>query len=154
MVRHRVFHLAPSGDMPDEESQAESFSLANMVPQAHQLNTGLWSEIEGAVRGLARRDGEVYVVTGPMFRGADLQALHGRVVVPTSVFKAVYDPKRGTAGAYLALNTDDAGWEAVSIARLRELTGLDAFPSLPEAVKAATPQLPKPHSRGWRSRPR
>lgn len=26
---------------------------------AHRLNTGLWSAIEGAVRGLARRDGEV-----------------------------------------------------------------------------------------------
>lgn len=147
-------HMAPSGDMPDEGSQAKSFSLANMVPQAHRLNTGLWSEIEGAVRGLARRDGEIYVVTGPVFQGADLQALRGRVIVPTSVFKAVYDPKRGTAGAYLAPNADDAGWEAVSIARLREMTGLEVFPSLPEAVRVATPQLPKPQARGRRPRPR
>jgi len=92
-------------------------------------------------------------VTGPVFEGANLQALRGRVVVPTSVFKAVYDPGRGTAGAYLAPNRDDAGWEAMSIARLRELTGIDVFPSLPESVKTATPQLPKPRARGRRARP-
>ena len=140
-------HLAPSGDMPDERSQAESFSLANMVPQARRLNAGLWSAIEIAVRDRARRGGELYVVTGPIFRGGNLQALRGRVVVPTAVFKAVYDPSRGTAGAYLAPNTDEAGWEAVSIARLRELSGIDAFPSLPEEIKAATPRLPEPRLR-------
>ena len=152
-------HMAPSGDMPDEESQAESFSLANMVPQAHRLNTGLWSAIEGTVRDLARREGEIYVVTGPVFQGGNLQALRGRVVVPTSVFKAVYDPRRGAAGAYLAPNRDDAvsgeagvsTWEAVSIARPRELTGLDVFPSVPEAVKAVPPDLPEPRVRARRS---
>ena len=146
-------HMAPSGDMPDEGSQAESFSLANMIPQAHRLNTGLWSAIESAVRNLARRGSELYVVTGPVFEGANLQALRSRVVVPTSVFKAVYDSGRGTAGAYLAPNRDDADWEAMSIARLRELTGIDVFPSLPESVKTATPQLPKPRARERRARP-
>lgn len=146
-------HLAPSADMPDAESQAESFSLANMVPQARKLNAGLWSAIEIAVRDRVRRGGELYVVTGPIFRGTNLTALRGRVVVPTAVFKAIHDPKRGTAGAYLAPNEDDADWEAVSIARLRELSGIDVFPSLPEEVKAAAPRLPKPHLRERRPPP-
>ena len=145
-------HLAPSADMPDAESQAESFSLANMVPQARKLNAGLWSAIEIAVRDRARRGGELYVVTGPIFRGTNLTALRGRVVVPTAVFKAIHDPKRGTAGAYLAPNEDEAGWEAVSIARLRELSGIDVFPSLPEGIKAAAPRLPEPRLREWRPR--
>lgn len=145
-------HLAPSGDMPDERSQAESFSLANMVPQARKLNAGLWAAIEIAVRQRARRGGELYVVTGPIFRGGDLPALRGRVVVPTAVFKAVYDPKRRTAGAYFTANEDEAGWEAVSIARLRELSGIDVFPSLPEEVKAAAPRLPEPRLRERRPR--
>lgn len=140
-------HMSPSGDMPDADSQAESFSLANMVPQAHRLNTGLWSSIEGKVRALALRDGELFVVTGPVFQGADLQALRGRVLVPTAVFKAVYNPRRGTAGAYLSPNSDGAGWEAISIAQLRTLTGLDVFPALPEETKAASPQLPAPRTR-------
>ena len=146
-------HLAPSGDMPDERSQAESFSLANMVPQARKLNAGLWAAIEIAVRQRVRRGGDLYIVTGPIFQGGDLRALRGRVVVPTAVFKAVYDPERGTAGAYLAPNRDDADWEAVSIARLRELSGIDVFPSLPEETKAAAPRLPKPHLRERRPPP-
>ena len=92
-------------------------------------------------------------MTGPIFQGGDLRALRGRVVVPTAVFKAIYDPGRGTAGAYLAANRDDADWEAVSIARLREMSGIDVFPSLPEDVKAAAPRLPKPHVRERRPPP-
>src|SRR3546814_5140694 len=39
-------HLAPSGNMPNKESQAESFSLANIVPQNGELNRGIWADLE------------------------------------------------------------------------------------------------------------
>src|SRR4051794_2404321 len=48
-------HVAPSGDMPTPEAQAESFSLANMVPQDAGSNRCLWEGIESAVRDLATR---------------------------------------------------------------------------------------------------
>ncbi len=57
-------HMAPSGDMPDAQSQQQTFSLANMVPQTPELNRGVWAGIEMAVRHLAQRRGELYVVTG------------------------------------------------------------------------------------------
>ena len=41
---------------------------------------------------MALDEGEVYVVTGPAFLGAELQSLKGRVLVPTHIFKAVYMP--------------------------------------------------------------
>lgn len=106
-------HLAPSGDMPDSEAQQESFSLANIVPQAPELNRGLWEGAESAVRTLAVRRGEIYVVTGPVFEGAQVRALNGRVLIPTSVFKAVLDPRLRRAGAYLAPNVEGAGWRLV-----------------------------------------
>jgi endonuclease G len=142
-------HMSPSGDMPDAQAQEESFSLANMIPQNPNLNRILWEGIESSVRSLAERDGEVYVVTGPAFEGTSLQQLHGRILVPTSVWKAIYDPKRQQAGAYLAPNTEGGAWRAVSIDELERVTGIDPFPTLPPAAKASVMSLPepRPHSR-------
>ena len=145
-------HMSPSGDMPDEAAQAESFSLANVVPQAPRLNRGVWEGVESAVRGLAARDGEAYVVTGPLFQGSDLQALRGRVLVPTDTFKAVYDPRRGWAGAYVCTNTEEPSCRTVSIAQLREMSGIDVFPSLPEATKVVGAPLPEPTPHGYAGR--
>lgn len=127
-------HLTPSGDMPSPQAQAQSFSLANIVPQNSALNRGLWEEIESATRDLAARDGELYVVTGPIFT-ASPEALHDRVLVPEALFKAVYDVRRNAAVALVAENSQPAEYHAISIAQLRDLTGIDVFPALPQAVK-------------------
>jgi endonuclease G len=86
-------HMAPDGDMADPTSEHDSFSLANMIPQVPSVNRGGWAHLEAIVRKLAERDGEVYVVTGPIFAGDKLQALNDHVLVPTGMFKAVFDPK-------------------------------------------------------------
>jgi endonuclease G len=52
-------HMSPSGDMPTENAQHESFSLANMIPQNPKNNQILWEGIEEATRALAETDGEV-----------------------------------------------------------------------------------------------
>lgn len=137
-------HMAPSGDMPNDQAQQESFSLANIVPQAPQLNRNLWEGMESAIRTLTVRQGELYVVTGPIFQGTDLQALNGRVIIPTHTFKAVLDPLRGRAGAYVALNVNDPTWRVVSMAELQQLTGFDVFPTLPARAKLAALRLPSP----------
>ena len=136
-------HMAPNGDMGDDASQADSFSLANMVPQNHANNAGIWAGIEEAVRDAAASDGEVYVVTGPLYGGSDVPVINGRVFVPTNLWKAVYDPVSGEAGAYVADNAPGQGYRTLSIAALATLTGVDPFPSLPAAVKAAAPDLPE-----------
>ncbi len=143
-------HMSPSGDMPGAAAQGESFSLANIVPQAPRLNRGLWEGIESAVRTLARRDGDLYVVTGPAFTGGELQSLQGRVLIPTSTWKAIFDPRQNGAGVYLVANTDDSEARSISVAQLRELTGIDPFPGLPEAMKQRRMHLPRPtqHGRG------
>ena len=110
-------HMAPNGDMSTPESQEESFSLANMVPQDPCNNEVLWEGIESAVRDIALRD-EVFVVTGPAFLGAELQSLNSRVLVPTHLYKAIYMPARNEAAAYFAPNDPSQDWEALSIAEL------------------------------------
>jgi len=137
-------HMAPSGDMPDEQSQYESFSLANMIPQHPKNNQILWEGIENATRDLALRTGRLYVVTGPVFEGSSLQRLNGRVLVPTSVFKAIYDPSSGQAAAYLTPNAEGLEYRTVSIAELERIARVDPFPALPPEVKAAKMKLPPP----------
>jgi endonuclease G, mitochondrial len=137
-------HMAPSGDMPTPEAQAESFSLANMVPQDPGSNRCLWEGIESAVRDLAMREGEVFVLTGPIFRGQTLRQLNGRVLVPTDLFKAVYVPSRGEAAAYVTPNAPGLDWRAVPLSELGELAGLNVFPALPPEVKKRMLRLPEP----------
>jgi endonuclease G, mitochondrial len=141
-------HMSPSGDMPDERSQYESFSLANMIPQSPDNNRHLWQGIEIATRALAKYDGDLYVVTGPAFIGP--RAVVGRgVEVPTHVWKAIYDPRRGAA-AYITLNQSGEAYAVISIAELTRLVGVDPFPALPDQVKETAMALPTPRPGGQR----
>ncbi|GEP12679.1 DNA/RNA non-specific endonuclease [Methylobacterium gnaphalii] len=137
-------HMAPAGDMPTAAAQAQSFSLANIVPQDRKANRGIWAAIEESVRRLAMRRGELYVVTGPIFAGRTSEAINGRILVPTQIYKAVYDPARGEAAAYLADNDAAGGWHAVSISALQASAGLDPFPAMPEAARTRAMALPEP----------
>jgi len=130
----------------------DSFSLANIAPQNPDDNRNLWEAVESAVRGLAMRNGNIYVVTGPLFEGDALQSLKGRVLVPTRYYKAVYDVKRRQAGAYLAENTPGWAWRAISIEELNALAGLDLFPTLPAPVKRTAMALPEPRRESGRDR--
>ena len=137
-------HMAPNGDMPDPESQRESFTLANMIPQDPNNNRGLWAKLEGAVRDLVHSDGDIYVLTGPIFNRDDLQRLHNRVTVPSQLYKAVYDPARHAAGVYLTNNAPGPDWQVISLTELRNLTGVDAFPKLDQHLKDHAMVLPNP----------
>jgi endonuclease G len=148
-------HMAPSGDMPSPSAQAESFSLANIVPQDPDLNRRLWAGIESSVRALAIERGDLFVVTGPLFEGANVQSLRGRVLIPTRVFKAVYDPNRGEAGVYLARNAAPGDiWEAISLDQLAAIGGIVAFPDLPASIRRRIMTLPEPRRDEYAGGPR
>ena len=136
-------HLAPNADMPTRSAQAESFSLANMVPQLHENNAGVWAGIEGSVRQLARDEGELYVVSGPAFIGTELKQV-GHVLVPTHLWKVVYSPKQQRAGAYLIENGTRQDWRALSVAELEKLTGINPLPALSQQQRESAMQLPDP----------
>ena len=114
-------HVAPSADMFDIQSQYECFSLSNMVPQVPENNRGPWEGIESAVRMMAKSKGDLYVVTGPIYHGSNIEQIGGSVMVPTKLFKAIYDPQRKEAGAYLIDNTADAQPQKVTIEELEKI---------------------------------
>lgn len=145
-------HVAPSADMFDMQSQYECFSLANMVPQVPENNRGPWEGIESAIRMMAKSKGDLYVVTGPIYQGSDIQQIGGSVMVPTKLFKAVYDPQRKEAGAYLIDNAADAQPQKVSVEELEKIVGISIFPSVEDSVKSRLMRLPDPRSYKERKR--
>lgn len=136
-------HMTPSGDAATVAAQEQTFTLANVVPQTAALNEGIWTGVEMAVRHLAQRDGGVYIVTGPAFRDSK-QGIGRDVLVPSSTWKAVYDPHVGGAGVYVCKNNDAPTCDIVSITTLIHAVGIDPFPSLPEDVKDQVMALPEP----------
>jgi len=144
-------HMAPNGDMATEASQYESFSLANIIPQAPKNNQILWEGIEEATRTLAEQDQQLYVVTGPVFEGNDLERLNGRVLVPTYIYKALYDPVKRQAGAYLTKNAVGMAYQTLSIAELGQRIHINVFPTLAEDIKTHKMALPTPTPHGRRS---
>jgi endonuclease G len=103
-------HMAPAADMHTPEAMAQSFSLANMVPQAPANNRRLWAKIEKATRKyVMRAKGDVFVITGPVFATPSATIGYDKVWVPKYLFKLVYDPATNKAWAHWIENRNDAG---------------------------------------------
>jgi len=125
-------HMAPNGDMSTKSSQADSFSLANMVPQAPKNNQQIWRELEEATRAIVtKQKQDVYVVTGPVFNAKKLKTIGNGVLVPTAVYKAIYVPNnksgthKGAIGVYYAPNNNSLQVQVISVCKLEELTGIN-----------------------------
>lgn len=103
-------HMAPAGDMATQEGMAQSFSLANMVPQAPIHNRKTWRKIESDTRAYVKRSGSVvYVFSGPSWQGNELKTIGaGKVAVPTHLYKLVYDATKNRAWAHWVENSDTA----------------------------------------------
>jgi endonuclease G len=131
-------HMSPAGNRWNRKAMAESFSLANIVPQNRENNQHLWAHIESAVRQLATRYGEAWVVTGPLFTSAQLQTIGAsRVFVPTQIFKVVYVPSQRIAFAIVADNTSASHYDVRSVRALEAASGI-SFPGIPESVAQKT----------------
>ena len=139
-------HMAPNGDMPDRASQHESFTLANMVPQDADVNRHIWAGIEGVVRKMAQKEGDLYVITGPAFIGSNLQKV-GNVLVPTHLYKLVYSPRQRAGAAFFIANRGDAQYDTLSIAQLEDNLGINLLPSLTPAQKTVVLRLPNVRQR-------
>ncbi|MET4677826.1 MULTISPECIES: DNA/RNA non-specific endonuclease [unclassified Luteibacter] len=139
-------HMTPSGDEPNATAQRQSFSLANMVPQDHLLNTGKWERIETSLRTMVTNDGEAWVVTGPAFDGPTPSTIGAdAVIVPNYTWKAVYIPAEGGAAVWRCSNVDATVCTVMSVKAITDETGIDPFPALSAAIKQKAISLPLPN---------
>ena len=144
-------HMSPSADQPSEQAQQDSFSLANMVPQNPNNNRHLWEGIESATRTWTKSAGDLFIITGPLFIGSSLEQLHGRVMVPTHLFKIIYDPATGGASAYLVKNIETDEYAVISLDELSKVAGIDFIPVLNATQKHTKINLPAPTPHNTRS---
>jgi endonuclease G len=131
-------HMTPSGDAGSAEAQQETFALSNMVPQNPHNNRLPWRLLEEKIRKQTLADGELWIVTGPLFVGDTVQAIgKSKVLVPTHLFKAVYDPAKGTSVVYVVLNKDDPDMHLLTVPVFTQTYAIDPFPGLPSKPSAA-----------------
>ncbi|MDD2711329.1 MAG: DNA/RNA non-specific endonuclease [Simplicispira sp.] len=125
-------HMAPAGDMPNVTAMAQSFSLANIVPQNAKQNSGPWAKIERDTRHYVKRaQGDVFVITGPSFAPGGPTIGPGQVAVPTHLFKLVYDAETKRAWAHWQQNADDArAGPPISYGELVQRVGMELLPGM------------------------
>lgn len=123
-------HMAPAGDMATPTSMAQSFSLANMVPQNAQHNGGAWNKIEQDTRHYVKRaKGDVFVITGPVFTDVGPRIGANGVKVPTYLYKLVYDATTQRAWAHWQENREgETMGRPISYQELVKRTGVEFLP--------------------------
>lgn len=125
-------HLVPSANAPSRLDQNQTFSLANIIPQAPKANQEQWRKIEESVRTMVSKYKQPsYVITGPLYLNSRVTKIgKGGVLVPSHTYKVVFFPDRGLMGAYVTVNDNIAKTDVVSVAQLQEKSGIVFFPTL------------------------
>lgn len=134
-------HMAPAADMKwDEQAMKESFYLSNICPQLHNLNAGVWKDLEEQVRDLAAQKGSVYVVCGPIVSD-DYQTIgENNVAVPDAFFKVLLQKEKGKIHTIGFIYENKSGRRPMSsyartVDEIEEITGIDFFATLPDEIE-------------------
>lgn len=135
-------HMAPAADMKwSEEAMADSHSLANICPQDHSVNGGVWSTLEKKCRNWAKRDSAIVIICGPVMSDVMPQSIGASgVKVPRRFFKVVLAPFVNPPRAigfivpnYASpLSLDEM---ACTVDDVEAITGYDFFQCLPDSIE-------------------
>lgn len=136
-------HMAPAADMKwSEKAMNDCFTMANMCPQLHSLNSGAWDALENKCRQWAVKDSSIIIISGPVVTDPKPEEFIGdsHVAVPQAFFKVIAapwaNPPRGIA--FIMPNADiGVGIQnsIVTIDSVESLTGHDFFTVLPDSVQ-------------------
>ena len=144
-------HMAPNQAMGvcyGETAQRESFLMSNIVPQLHEVNAGVWKDLEQRIlKRYTRAFGDVWVVCGPIY-GKMLRPkkLKGKVSVPDAFFMIIADrdEMHGNALRTLAFIIPhekgidgNARAHLTSIREIERCSGLNFFSELDELTQNA-----------------
>lgn len=151
-------HMCPNASRNGNTTmQNQTFYVTNQVPQVqNSFNSGIWSNLEGAVQGVAKtKNEEIYVVTGVAFNKegenrtisytTPSKASSQQVPIPNYFYKLVLRVK--TSGMTVTDAVCVAFWfenkaysgsyanYTVSVDQVESWTGLDFFVNLPSDIE-------------------
>lgn len=124
-------HLSANGNRYSRVDQHESFSLANIIPQAPVNNQEKWRKIEEATRTIVTKTRQpVYIITGSLFLNKKTKKIGKGVLVPSHIYKVVYYPTFGVASAYVSVNDNNAQTDITTVMQLQQHSGITFFPAI------------------------
>ena len=141
--------------------QLDAFLSTNIMPQSSELNTGIWSILEGMEREWVKKCDTLYVVVGTdcsqsKYQVEDNSSTPKKITVPNAIYRAVlaynksdntykgiaayFDNRKNSNKNFVKTLPDTM---LMSIDKLEEKLGMDFFVNLPDdvekAVEAANP---------------
>lgn len=141
-------HLVPSADrFADPAANQETFYMTNIVPQASGLNQFPWEKLERYSRGLARRNYDVYTISGVY---GDAGRIRNKVTIPTNCWKVILALPAGSglegvndSTRVIAVdmpNSDSVekdNWRVyrTTVRAIEQITGLDLLSALPRKLQ-------------------
>lgn len=137
-------HMTPAFAMwsrHGKEAFLATFICSNIVPQHHEMNAGIWEDLEDNIAGRHRQgDGwagslrHITVLNGPVYEG-DAETMKTGIAVPTACFSIVMDWQED-GSSYKALAFQIPNTKSVkgplsrwltSIKAIEQATGLNVF---------------------------
>lgn len=141
-------HLVPSADRSsDTSANLETFYMTNIVPQARGLNQFPWEKLERYSRGLARRNYDVYTISGVY---GEARRIRNKVTIPTNCWKVILALPAGSgldgvndSTRVIAVdmpNSDSVekdNWRVyrTTVRAIEQNTGLDLLSALPRELQ-------------------
>lgn len=125
-------HMMPNAAADyEKQAQMETFILSNVVPQNSHMNRGIWKNLEGYTRLLAKRHNEIYVITGAIPSKNNFLK-KGNVNIPSHMYKIIYIPSENKYLTYLmenisGMNEKDALKYKVDMNLVEKMSGIDFF---------------------------
>ena len=134
-------HMCPAGDNKwSREAMYETFLFTNCCPQNANLNSGTWNQIEISCRRWAERNGDLYIVCGPiLFRQEHEMIGENKIVVPEAFFKVIVCLNKGHEKGigFICRNNDGnrkKDFYVNSIKQVERITGMTFFPHLSATI--------------------
>lgn len=138
-------HMAPNYGIAKcygAEAQKETFLMSNISPQRHELNAGLWKNLEmRAIHNYVPRYRELWVITGPIYKKQMARTIPSGVALPDAFFKIFLDEFDGRIRCLAFIMHQDADRRGklkrklCSIDEIEEKTGLRFFPRLSSEIQ-------------------